>query len=367
MAKNIVLCCDGTANEFAKDKTNVLKLFVALEQSDAQVTYYHPGLGTMEAPGALTPWQRQVSTTFGLAFGAGLPRDIAAAYIFLTRTYEAGDQVFLFGFSRGAYTARAVGSMLHLHGLIRPNNEAFVPYAIRMMLAIHRAQEREQAVEEYFQLADDFRKTMTWTDCAPHFVGVWDTVSSIGWIENPLHLPYVSSNPDIAFGRHAVSIDERRAFFRTELWRPNVDPTKAGPKDLLQVWFPGVHCDVGGGYPEAESGLSKIPLGWMFREAKAQGLLVNPLKERTVMGQIAGGAYAAPDVNGHLHESLSGVWQAAEFIPKKKYDWDSGKYIRAANRGARRFIPAGSLVHRSAFDRAGDYSARLPANVTKVD
>src|SRR5260221_14019770 len=142
MAKNIVLCCDGTANEFATDKTNVLKLFIALEQSAAQVSYYHPGLGTMEALGALTPVQRRISTTFGLAFGTGLGRDIAAAYIFLTRTFEPGDKVFLFGFSRGAYTARAVASMLHLYGLIRPNNDAFVPYAIRMMLAIHRAEER---------------------------------------------------------------------------------------------------------------------------------------------------------------------------------------------------------------------------------
>jgi uncharacterized protein (DUF2235 family) len=72
-------------------------------------------------------------------------------------------------------------------------------------------------------------------------------VSSVGWIENPLSLPYSADNGDIAIGRHAVAIDERRAFFRTNLWRPRPD---GGPKDLKQVWFPGVHCDVGGGYPE---------------------------------------------------------------------------------------------------------------------
>src|SRR5207249_3609227 len=120
----------------------------------------------------------------------------------------------------------------------------------------------------------EFKRTMTRVECKPWFVGVWDTVSSVGWIENPLHLPYVSNNVDIEVGRHAIAIDERRAFFRTQLWIP--DLTKAwGPKDLKQVWFAGVHCDVGGGYPEAESGLSKIPLKWMLNEGKAYGLLVD--------------------------------------------------------------------------------------------
>src|ERR1019366_1330126 len=118
----------------------------------------------------------------------------------------------------------------------------------------------------YFHLADEFKRSMTWTTCKPAFVGVWDTVSSVGWIENPLHVPYVSNNPDIEVGRHAVAIDERRAFFRTELWTLPTDPAKAhGPKDLKQVWFPGVHCDVGGGYPELVSGLSKFALEWMLR------------------------------------------------------------------------------------------------------
>ncbi|HEX6465186.1 MAG TPA: DUF2235 domain-containing protein, partial [Vicinamibacterales bacterium] len=281
--------------------------------------------------------------------------------------FEPGDTVFLFGFSRGAYTARAVASMLHLYGLIRPNNDAFVPYAIRMMLAIYRAENQAAPVEKYFQLADDFRKTMTWTPCAPHFIGVWDTVSSVGWIENPLHLPYVSNNPDIAIGRHAISIDERRAFFRTELWRPDADPAKAGPKDLVQVWFPGDHCDVGGGHLEQESGLSKIPLAWMFREAKAAGLLVIDEKERTVLGQFAGTGYVPADVNGPIHDDLKDFWWIAEVIPKRRYDWASHTYVRRMNLGARRFIPPGSLVHRSAFDRAGDYAKRLPPDVTKVE
>ena len=109
------------------------------------------------------------------------------------------------------------------------------------------------------------------TDCKPWFVGVWDTVSSVGWLENPLKLPYVTNNPDIQIGRHAIAIDERRAFFRNHLWRKADPPKAAGPVDLKQVWFPGCHSDVGGGHPEAESGLAKLTLEWMIAEAKPAG------------------------------------------------------------------------------------------------
>jgi uncharacterized protein (DUF2235 family) len=368
MPKNVVICCDGTANEFAADKTNVIKLFSTLVQDPArQVTYYHPGIGTMEPTGPLMPVRRQIATVIALAFGYGLERDIQDGYVFLMRNFEPGDRVFLFGFSRGAYTVRAIASLLHMYGVIRHDNESFVPYAIRMLLAIHRsalsANQRARA-RDYFALARDFRQTMSSTACNPWFVGVWDTVSSVGWIENPLHLPYVSNNPDIEVGRHAVAIDERRAFFRTELFRPSVDPAKpGGPKDLLQVWFPGVHCDVGGGYPEAESGISKIALGWMLDQAKAHGLLVHSEREDLIMGRIAGTSYAAPDVNGPIHESLTGVWNLAEYLPKRQYDWTTGAVHRHANQGRRRYVAPGSFVHSSAFARAGEYARRLPPGV----
>ena len=127
---------------------------------------------------------------------------------------------------------------------------------------------------------------MSGADCRPWFVGVWDTVSSVGWIENPLKLPYIADNPSIQIGRHAIAIDERRAFFRSHLWRPSSRADQEhGPKDLKQVWFPGVHCDVGGGYLEAESGLSKVALEWMLDEAQSAGLLVDPARRRQILGQ----------------------------------------------------------------------------------
>jgi len=371
MARNIVICCDGTANEFAQENTNVVKLFYALNHDPGkQVTFYHPGLGTMEPAGTLTTFSRQVTKLLGKALGYGLASDIRDAYSFLMENYETDDKVFLFGFSRGAYTVRAVCSLLCMYGLIRKGNEPLVPYAVRMMMGIDRAAEgnskQQGAKNQYFDLAAKFRETMSRTDCRPWFVGVWDTVSSVGWIENPLRLPYTSDNPDIEHARHAVSIDEHRSFFRSNLWRPGTDPSRPhGPKDLKQVWFAGVHCDVGGGYPEAESGLSKIALEWMLEEAEAQHLLVDPVRKKEVLGQTGGG-YVSPDPNGKAHESLKGAWNLAEVVIKRHYDWTSGKWGHRMNWWRRRTIPPKSLVHESAYQRSGGYSSRLPNDATPV-
>ena len=251
MPKNVVLCCDGTANEFAEDRTNVVKLFFTLERDPArQVAYYHPGLGTMEPPGTLTRATRVLTRLAARAFGYGLEADIRDAYVFLMNNFEEGDRVLLFGFSRGAYTVRAVASLLRMFGLIAKGNEALVPYAIRMLMAINTIDSKNgnRSTEEkrYFNLAADFKSTFSTRICKPRFVGVWDTVSSIGWYENPLRLPYTSNNSDIEIGRQAIAIDERRAFFRTNLWMPKDCPSQSGPRDLKQVWFPGVHRDVGG-------------------------------------------------------------------------------------------------------------------------
>src|SRR6476659_613462 len=103
MSKNIVVCCDGTANEFAEDRTNVIKLYFALVQDPArQVAYYHPGIGTMEPFGALSPITRKFTRVLGMAVGYGLGNDIRDAYAFLMQTYQSDDKIYLFGFSRGA-------------------------------------------------------------------------------------------------------------------------------------------------------------------------------------------------------------------------------------------------------------------------
>lgn len=371
MPKNVILCCDGTANEFAQDRTNVVKLFFTLTRDPArQVAYYHPGLGTMEPPGALLKVTRTVTRIFGMAFGYGLEADVRDAYVFLMNNFETGDRVFLFGFSRGAYTARAVASLLHMYGLIPKGNEPLVPYAIRMLMVIHAIEakktgDRTAEEERYFALAADFKRTFSTRECKPWFVGVWDTVSSVGWYENPLKLPYTADNPDIEIGRHAVSIDERRAFFRTNLWMPKAPPMPSGPKNLKQVWFPGVHCDVGGGYAESESGLSRTALRWMLKEARDAGLLVDDDQMALILG-AAGGGYAAPNPQAVMHESLRGWWWLAEFLWKRHFNWARHQWERRANLGRRRTIPPGSLVHESAYQRGTEYAQRLSAGCVRV-
>ena len=366
MPKNIVICCDGTANEFAANNTNVVKLYsVLVYDPNHQITFYHPGLGTMEPAGALTGLARKITKLMGMAFGYGLANDIRDAYVFLMKNYSSDDRIFLFGFSRGAYTVRAVASLLKMYGLIRRDNESLVPYAERLMMGINRADGNHgKDVIQFFELADNFRAILS-TECKPRFVGVWDTVSSVGWVENPLKLPYISNNPDIEIGRHAVSIDERRAFFRNHLWRRPNDPTVAyGPKDVKQVWFPGDHCDVGGGYPESESGLSKIALDWMIEEAVKAGLEVEPNKVKDILGQGSPG-HTAPNPNADAHESLAGWWNLAEVVPKKHYDWVTGRTRRKMNFWSRRTIPPHSLVHESAFQRTS-YRTRIPTDAIMV-
>lgn len=363
MGKNIVVCCDGTANEFAAHNTNVVKLYSILAQDPAgQVTYYHPGLGTMEPPGALTPLARKVTRALGLALGYGLAADMRDAYVFLMRTYRPGDRVFLFGFSRGAYTVRAVAALLHMFGLLRPDNEPLVPYAIRMLMGIKRAEGLgRQQLDAYFDLAFGFKRSMAGTDCAPHFVGVWDTVSSVGWVENPLKLPYVANNPSIAIGRHAIAIDERRAFFRSHLWRPAGADKPWGPRDVKQVWFPGVHCDVGGGY--AEAGLADVALRWMVCEAEAAGLLCDPARRDALLSS----ANPSPAAPPPMHESLRGAWHLAELVWKKHFDRKTGRSGRRMNLWRRRSWNEGPSVHVSARDRGSEYLSRIPKDAVWVE
>jgi uncharacterized protein (DUF2235 family) len=213
MSKQIVVCCDGTGNEYGDNNSNVIKLYKVLRlEPGKQVAYYHPGVGTMGAKNALSALGKAWTRFRGLAFGYGVSENIADAYQYLMRTYEPGDQVFVFGFSRGAYTARALCGMLRMFGLLSAGNEGLIPYAIRLF---------KSGKKDKFHIAAGFKKTFC-QECKPHFLGVWDTVSSVGWILDPVGLkpwrmPYTSDLPDLQVIRHAVSIDERRAFFRQNL------------------------------------------------------------------------------------------------------------------------------------------------------
>lgn len=360
VGRNLVVCCDGTANEFERDRTNVLKLSLALiKDPDRQLLYYHPGIGTRAPAGVVSRTGAFLARLAGKAFGYGLKADIADAYTFIMNEYRPGDRLYLFGFSRGAYTVRAVTALLHLYGLIGRGNEALVPYAVRLLWSINRARGDDKKVEEYFALAREFKQTLRDRACKPHFLGIWDTVSSVGWIGTPVALPYTKDLPDVEIVRHAVAIDERRAFFRTNLIARDAE------RDFLEVWFPGVHCDVGGGYLERDSGLSKISLQWMLSEARKSGLRFDEDVVERVSGR-RGGGYVEPNPRAPLHNSLTWNWWPAEFLPKRYFDRKRRRETWRMSLFRRRTFGPAPYVHDSAWQVGGNYEERLPADARRL-
>lgn len=339
MPKNIVICCDGTGEQFGDRNSNVVKLYSALDNSDRQLTYYHPGLGTIGSRFAVTAVGRWISRLLGLAFGFGLMDNIADAYVFLMNVFEEGDRIFLFGFSRGAYTVRALAALLHMFGLIRKGNEVLVPYAIRRFKSRIRN-------HHSFEVASGFNRTFS-RECKPFFIGVWDTVSSVGWIYDPLHLPFTAHNPDLQILRHAISIDERRSYFRENLWSP------LPGQNSKQVWFAGTHCDVGGSIGEGGSGLADIALRWIFDEATHAGLQVLRIPSGT-------GDPCSP-----IHPSLTFWWIPIELLPKRYIDTrsDRPRVHWRIPMGRRRWMAEGSLIHGSVkirMEATGYHPSNLP-------
>ena len=337
MPKNIIISLDGTGNEFGDKNSNVVKLYQTLVRDpDRQIAYYHPGLGTAGEMDRPSPWGRlklSVKKILGLAFGYGIFGNIAHAYEFLMENYRPGDKIYLFGFSRGAYTAKALAALIHEFGILDKGNNILVEYAVALFLKPNA---------KNFKVIEAFQKTFG-QDVSLHFVGLWDAVSSVGWAYDPIRLPFTWQNPDIKIGRHAMSIDERRCFFRQNAW----GDAKPG-QDLKQVWFPGVHSDIGGGYPEQESGLSKTSLQWMMREAEAAGLLIDQSEKAKVLG--AASESSPPSYQGQLHQSLTGPWWLAEYMPKPYWDMRLKPPTKKVKLplGSSRFIPESSVLHESA-------------------
>ena len=209
-----------------------------------------------------------------------------------------------------------------------------------------------------FDVASQFRGTFS-IDCPVYFAGVWDTVSSVGWIWDPLHVPYTARNSSLAIGRHAVSIDERRCFFRQNLWGP-----PCAGQDLRTVWFAGVHSDVGGGYPEAESSLAKITLEWMMCESRAAGLLFQPEKAETILG-MRGGPFVKPDAAGMMHDSLRFPWVLLEPLPHVYWDMTCDPPRRGVRLplGRARWMPDDAIVHESVERRLALGMGYKPPNL----
>jgi uncharacterized protein (DUF2235 family) len=364
VAKNIVVCLDGTGNEIGKNMSNVLKLYRMLEKNEKQVVYYDPGIGTL---GQRKTWGRlfQAAKGFlGLATGYGLDDDVLDAYRFVASTYEDGDHIYLLGFSRGAYSVRVLAGFMYLLGMLRPDQLNYVGYALA-------AYKRAGLDNEDLSVAWHFKKVVGGRSVPIKFVGVWDTVASVIvprpdrlYVPSFEKLPYTRQNQSVEVFRHAMAIDEFRRMFRVRDWIENQEfkpHNFAKPKqqDFRQVWFAGCHSDVGGGYPEDESGLSKYPLRWMIREAKRYGLKVNTaMFNHLVEGKERKGSdhtYAPPNAQAKLHNSATGLWPLLEYIPKRtKYrEWPRrwsilGLYVPLYEP---RPISDGALIHESVLER----------------
>jgi uncharacterized protein (DUF2235 family) len=359
--KNIVICCDGTGNEYGDCNSNVVNLYRALVLNDErQVAYYHPGVGTEGSPTSRNKVEAFFSVVAGLAFGAGLLRYLGDAYRFLMNAYEEGDQIFLFGFSRGAYTVRALAGMVHMYGLLHAGNEGLIPYIVKM----YARKTREAAgILPTLKVADGFKRTYSRSPML-HVVGVWDTVSSVGMVWDPLKLSYTAQNPSMVHGLHALSIDERRCFFRNNLWgAPLPKKPNAEQQTIHQVWFAGVHSDVGGSYPSAEAGLSQVTLEWMLCGAVKFGLLVDPQRAQMVLGRFPPPPPVAPNPAQRIHNSLKWYWWPLEFIPRRVYDWTTKKKRWTVPLGSRRTIPAGSIIHESVVRKLEVDPAYKPTNL----
>jgi len=353
--KNIVICSDGTNNQLTTAPTNVLRLFDSLDLRDPtkQVAYYDPGVGTLAHPGRTNPLTKRLSLVFGLAFGAGFTRNLETAYRFLMHYYQPGDRIFLFGFSRGAFTVRALAGMLHMFGLLRVEHENLLPYISRAYTSAN---------------FDVIKRTLPFTrrHIGIDFLGLWDSVSSLGFAYARKALPFTANNPSVYVIRHALAIDERRAYFRQNRW----GRVFANKQDIKEVWFAGVHADVGGGYPEKEGGLSKISLEWMIEQACLagvhSGLLIDPKAYQQELAGVSGDC--KPDAGAPIHQSLNGPWWTLEFLPKNATLQRDDFLIPVARRRLIEGIAGYPVVvHQSVIARMNAHKEKYqPANLKQT-
>ena len=330
--KHIVVCCDGTWNtpdhvdRGRVSPSNVVRtaLAVAPHRSDgtAQVVHYDRGVGTH--------WFDHLR---GGAFGYGLSANVLEAYRFLARRFEPGDALFLFGFSRGAYTARSLAGLIRNCGILK------VPSPGRVEEAYALYRRRDDASHPRGTEAELFRR-MHSHETRIRCIGVWDTVGALGipgggfrWLNSrwAFHDVDLSSTVDNAF--QALAADEERKVFVPSLWRRQ--PGSNGQR-LEQVWFAGAHSNVGGGY--ADSGLADVAFLWMKQRAEECGLQ---------FGESALGGAVRPDPLGELRDSSVGIYR---FLPHRR-------------RPIGETPGAGESVHESVLARIACVPGYRPENV----
>ena len=363
--RKVVMCFDGTGNEISKPHTNVYRIFRATDQPGV-LRFYHPGVNTLVDEAKLYKGVKIRSWIIDSMTGASMRIAFIEGYKFLINNVQDGDDIYFFGFSRGSYAARMVAGAVKMFGIPRPEHACLVPFIWQAYIgAALRPSKDENTFQYAARIKRDFSREVTFR---MRFMGVWDTVSSFGFISAFKAVPFTRENPDISVVRHAVAVDERRSVFsinEVETKSKDKDKDQIPDQDVEQVWFSGCHCDVGGGHTLEESGLSMIPYRWMLDEVKKHGLTFNQkvLDEqfepfsKTKKGCV-------PDHLGKLHESMDAMYGFIEMLPLRKFDFDSrGWKWQWPNWFRRRTIDPGDTIHESVTDRMNDDSTYRPKNV----
>ncbi|KAF7433839.1 hypothetical protein PC9H_005805 [Pleurotus ostreatus] len=206
----IVLSADGTANKFGEKSTNVVEFHSRIVKSKKQITFYISGIGTHNPS--------PVGRLLDMAFANSFETNILIAYKWLAENYEEGDRIFMFGFSRGAYQVRVIAGMIERVGLIYPGSTAQLPDVFKLYMSTteRSTNTKTKKYEKAMVLCRTFKKAFSQRDVKVHFVGVWDTVSSIG-VTGRASLPEtVSGMSHVCHFRHALALDERRVRFWPE-------------------------------------------------------------------------------------------------------------------------------------------------------
>lgn len=326
-AKRIIICCDGTWYQPDETPTNVTKLVRSIKPTASdgvhQVVFYDQGVGT----------GGPIDKFIGGAFGSGLEKNVLDCYRFLIHNYELGDEIYAFGFSRGAYTARAFVGLIHAVGLLEKSSLDKLQQAYKY----YRTQPDQRPEGEY---DNHYRPDI-------RMVGVFDTVGALG-APTPLlgkltrrWVGFFNTHlcEQVKHAYHALALEERRAPFQPDLWTGEAKADQY----IEQCWFCGSHADIGGGYEE--SGLSDIALQWMVMKACALGLEFNDTYLRALW---------KPDLQMQPHDSYSFSYKLLERI-------GTAESLRRIY-GDPANPPINISIHDSVYQRiaAGDYQPKNP-------
>ncbi|KAA8651229.1 hypothetical protein EYZ11_007815 [Aspergillus tanneri] len=396
--RRLVLCFDGTGNQYqgTEGDTNIVKIYEMLERHiPGQYAYYQPGIGTLtyvkgssSRSGGFNSWasiKARFRSLIDQAIGTSFIDHVIAGYKFIMRYYSTGDHIYIFGFSRGAYTARFLAEMIHNIGLLSRGNEEMVPFAWETFGRYQNSRGNVPQTKEDYDLARYMQKFKT-TFCRPnvgvHFLGLFDCVNSVGQFEIPFFrrsYRYIAS-PSAKHIRHAVSIHERRLKFKPALFLLN--PRDSSGVDFKEVWFAGNHGDVGGGWPLHPGQnhlLSDISLNWMIQEVlnlpgsesklsfattNVEKVARNDSKSLCRDERPGTDGWHRQQKTNKPHDMLrfrhgaSGMsvilWWILEILPvASRLELENGKWVPRRlppNMGAARDIPNGAHIHPSVYE-----------------